>query len=82
MMDIHEIVKKLIGPIDPVGETRADAVRLENLKMAIHLVEEMVSELHGVATHAIRQEFSMAKAGKLADQFLKDLSSDLNGVPQ
>ena len=31
-MDYYEVVKKLIGEVDPVGETHIDNERFENLK--------------------------------------------------
>lgn len=32
-MDIYEVVTKLVGPIDPAGETHTDKKRFENLKV-------------------------------------------------
>ena len=34
-MELYEIVMKLVGPVQPVGETRADEQRLANMKKAI-----------------------------------------------
>ncbi len=37
-MTNHEIVKKIIGQIKPVGSTEIDNERFENLKATIELV--------------------------------------------
>ena len=34
-MELYEIVMKLVGPVQPVGETRADEQRPANMKKAI-----------------------------------------------
>ena len=31
-IDVYKVVKKLIGEIDPIGETQTDDERFENLK--------------------------------------------------
>lgn len=76
-MEIIDIVKKLTGPIDPVGETHTDDKRFENLKVRLELMRELHKEIDEVATHNKgRQEFSMARAGKECDAYL-----DWLGIP-
>ena len=40
-MDVYEIVGKLVGPIDPIGETQTDERRFENLKVMTELKESL-----------------------------------------
>jgi hypothetical protein len=78
-MDLHEVTKKLIGPIDPVGESRVDEIRFENLKVMINLVERLIDEINDVAIdNAGRNEASMKKAGEIARRFIYSIR-DANG---
>jgi hypothetical protein len=70
-MDYTKIVTKLIGPIDPVGETNADEERFESLKSQCKLVEELIMRIQYVAnSNKCRHEHSMKRAGDYADLFL------------
>ena len=72
MVDVYEVVKKLIGPIDAVGESNTDEKRLANLKEMISLAELLISDISDVARHNInRHEHSMKTIGKEAHDFLK-----------
>ncbi len=73
-MNIYEIVGKLIGEIYPVGETYTDDERYENLKAMCDLTSDLIIKIGAVArNNKDRGEYSMARAGKHADEFLKDL---------
>lgn len=72
-MTLYEIVAKLAGPIQPVGETREDTERLANLGHITDLVDELVRDLHKAAVAKNRPESSMRAIGKLAAQALGDL---------
>ena len=70
-MDIHEIVVKLIGPINPVGETNEDNRRLENLKEMINLMNQIHTDIDNVVyLNKDCHEFSKKKAAELADRSL------------
>jgi len=70
-MELKDILRKLIGAIDPVGETHTDDKRFENLKVQIELMKELHMQIDAVATeNKDRPEFSMSRAGKLADEYL------------
>lgn len=70
-MDYTKIITKLIGPIDPVGETNADDERFENLKEQCKLVQELIMRIQYVAnSNKNRSERSMKRAGDYADLFL------------
>lgn len=66
---LHEVIKRLVGPIDPVGETIADSDRFDNLKMMTYVVEHLMADIERVAVHADRKEFSMKRAGQYAKKF-------------
>lgn len=68
-----DVVYKLVGPVKPVGETNADNERYRNLKVLCALVEDLVTEIDGVAfTNKDRPEYSMQRAGKFAHDFLNN----------
>lgn len=73
-MTAHQIVEKLIGSIDPVGETQTDSLRFENLKAMSKLMYSIGQEISYVARYnKDRHEDSMKKAGKYADRALNDM---------
>jgi len=77
-MDIHEIVKKLIGEIEPVGESNEDDRRYENLKALVMLTDKLMADIDDVATYnRSRIEFSMKRAGNYAKAFYDQL-----GIPE
>ena len=70
-MDYTEIVKKLIGYIDPVGETNIDDKRFENLKAMCELVNNLVTEIDEVSFYnKNKDEYSRKRAGEYANNFL------------
>lgn len=72
-MTNYDVVKKLVGEIEPVGETQTDAKRYENLKEVINLTESLIAEIGDVARFNIdRHEHSMSQAGKRAHKFFAD----------
>ena len=60
---VIEVVRKLIGPIDSVGETHTDDKRFENLKIACALVDDLLAEI-GSESRLGNQEFSMKRSAK------------------
>ncbi len=66
-----DIVKKLIGGIDPIGKSEIDSERFENLKDMCNLVSNLVSEIYKVYyENKDRHEASIKKAAQYADNFL------------
>jgi hypothetical protein len=76
-MEMIDIVKKLIGPIQPVGESNEDRKRLENLNEFITLADEMIIKLKDVAENSDSHEHSVALAGDTAKKFLNELKKEL-----
>lgn len=76
-MGHEEIIKKLIGPINPIGETNEDKKRLENLRIMCDLVQTLIIDINYVSTYRSKKEYSMQLAGVYADSFLKSQSKFL-----
>ena len=69
-MNIYDLVRKILGGIQPVAETHCDDEKYENLKATIELVELLIGDIGEVAKEKDRQEFSVSRAGKRANEFL------------
>ena len=66
-----EIVQKLVGRIDPIGETNTDDVRFENLKVMCELVNDLVSEIYRVVfDNKEHFEYSRKRAADYAQDFM------------
>lgn len=76
-MNLYDIVIKLTGPIDPLGESNADEKRYENLKEQINLVEKLLCDIRYVANNADRHEASVKRAGDKARNFFISLKEDI-----
>ena len=69
-MTIAEVTKRLIGPVEAVGETNADEKRLANLEAMIEVVDDLLLEIGYAATDKDRQEYSMKAIGQRAQKAL------------
>ena len=70
-MDLHEIVKKLVGRINPVGETTTDNERFDNLRVLRGLVENLIIDIDNVNyQNKQSHEYSVKRAAEYADNFL------------
>lgn len=74
-MELIDVVRKLLGPIEPVGETNEDERRLKNLEATIEVVERLLCDIGSAAQDADRVEHSMRVIGQRAKQFLTDVST-------
>ena len=72
-MELYDVVKKLLGEIDPVAETNTDNARFENLKATTELVNKLLADIDHVAySYKNRHEFSVKRASKFAGEFLTE----------
>lgn len=70
-MEIYEIVTKLVGKINPVGETDTDNERFENLKIMCELVEKLVVDIDTVGySNKNAYEFSKKRAAEYSEKFI------------
>jgi len=74
----YNIVKKLIGPIDPLGDSNRDKDRLNNLKATIELVDLLLNDIEEVANYSNSYEASVKEIGKLASDFYYNKLADPN----
>jgi len=77
-MELIDVVRKLIGPVDPIGETQTDDIRSKNLGEMIDLVDRLITDIVKVASYKTRAEYSMNRSGKRASEFLDDLAIGLS----
>jgi len=72
-INIYEVVKKLVGEINPVGETNADNKRFENLKVMTELVDELLMDINDIGfRYRNNCQFSMKRASNFAKKFLAE----------
>ena len=71
-MTNYEVVKKLIGPITPLGESYADINRYINLEATITLVDSLLNDIKVASSFSSCQQASMKKIGKRAAEFLNE----------
>ena len=69
-MEVYDVVKKLIGEIEPIGDSSVDEKRFENLKAMTELVDKLLTDIDGVASYKYRHEYSLKRAGVFANNFL------------
>lgn len=67
-----EIVKKLIGNVNPAGDSSIDEQRFKNLEELCDLVGILVTEISHVAQNRESYEVSVKKLGQYAYDFLVD----------
>ena len=73
-IDVYKVVKKLIGEIDPIGETQTDDKRFENLKAMTKLVDRLIFDIDAIAyRYKNNHQFSMKRASEFASKFITDL---------
>ena len=71
-MTNFEIIKKLIGPIDPVGVSETDAERLENMKAMCELAEQILTHIDNVSCcNSMRKESSVVTLCNYGIKFLE-----------
>jgi hypothetical protein len=62
-MDIAEVVLRLTGPVEPVGDSRMDAHRLENLRTLCDVAGVLLDRIESVA-EAYGDHMASVKAAK------------------
>ena len=77
-MEIADVVMKLVGRIDPIGETHVDGDRLYNLKVLVIVVDELLDRIYRVAEDKDCAEYSRKEAGKYAYDFLRRVIEENN----
>ena len=73
MYSLAEIVSKITGSIQPVGESNTDQQRLKNIDSVIELTESLVNDLINASQNARRCEASMKVIGVRARNALREI---------
>ena len=83
--EIADLVMKIIGEIEPVGETNMDEVRYAHLEVLLETLEALIDEVRYLEPYKDRHEYSMKKAGDKAMEWVKYvhglMEKDLRGDP-
>jgi len=77
---IIEVVDELIGEVDAVGSTHIDNERFENLKVMEDLIDAMIVHINYASKTKDYPQYSMAKIGQHAFDYLKDLAGFLTEI--
>lgn len=73
-MTNYDVIKKLLGSIEAVGDANIDEKRYSNLEATIEVTEKLLSDINISSHDADRQEASMKKIGRFAKNFLQDMA--------
>lgn len=77
-MTNHDLVKKVVGNIAPVGESNEDAKRYENLKEMCQLVENLLYDIDDlIHRNNTSYEASIKRSVEYARQFMKSTVKEL-----
>ena len=68
----YDVVYKLIGKINPVGDSHRDSERFENLKLMCSLVEKLIVDIDSVAMEKDSHMGSVSYAGEYAYNFISN----------
>lgn len=74
---VYEVVKKIVGPIEPVGCSNTDEKRLENLKLLTSVVGRLLNDIDSVAMCKNNYQHSMQVCGQWASDFQDEI-----GIPE
>ena len=72
-MTTYDFVKKILGDINPVGETREDERRFKNLKETTELVDKLLTDIDALLEYKSRPEYSIKKAVEYVNNFLNTI---------
>lgn len=70
--EVADIVMKVIGEIEPVGETYTDEERINHLILLLNTLDILIDEVRFILPNIDRHEYSMKRAGLWANNWIKD----------
>ena len=70
---VSEVVMKLVGPVEPIGDSYADEVGLNNLKHLTAVIDALLHEVTTVARCCDDRRASCRIAGLTAKRYLNEL---------
>lgn len=75
--NIYEVTKRLLGVIEPAGDSSIDETRFLNLEDTIELTDKLIDDIIYVARHKGQHASSIDKSGSRADKFISELREKL-----
>lgn len=76
--NVYEITKRLLGYIEPLGQSSMDEIRLSNLESTIDLVERLTKDIIYVARNKNSYENSVKAIGTRADRFISEMREEFS----
>lgn len=70
--EVADIVFKIVGEIEPVGETHTDDARFNHLQTLLNTLDILIDEVTFVLPCENRYEYSMQRAGQEVRHWIKD----------
>lgn len=70
--EVADIVFKIVGEIEPVGETHTDDSRFNHLQTLLNTLDILIDEVTFLLPCENRYEYSMQRAGKEVRHWIKD----------
>jgi hypothetical protein len=72
------VVKRLVGVVNPIGQSSADLVRFENLRHLTEVTEELLEIIKHVHTsNQHSHEHSVKRASNHAGEFLERIKQEI-----
>jgi hypothetical protein len=72
-LDLYDIVMRLVGPVQPTGDSGEDVRRLGNMKALIGLMEDLMVDVLAAAKCADQYQDSMRRIGVVARDFVNEM---------
>lgn len=72
--EIREVVDKLIGDVEAIGESRHDEKAYDNLEIMTYVCDALIDEIRRSSETKNNPQYSMKIVGDRAYSYLKDLA--------
>ena len=77
---IYDVVRKLIGQIEPYGDTNIDHERFGNLKIQEELIDYLIDDIANNIPFAKRVEFSLHSSGVESIEYLNEVALKIRNL--
>ena len=77
---LSDTIMRLIGEVEPVGDTNIDMIRLMNMHRLQELIEALIFEVQHVCIYSNNKEYSMKSIGEDAVNWLRKERDFINRV--
>jgi uncharacterized protein related to proFAR isomerase len=67
---VYEVIMKLVGPVNPVGDSTVDEPRYVNLQRMCEVVDLLVRDIDRVGMMRGDHQYSVKRAGEYASNYL------------